>query len=159
MGLSLEVMPMSDSAEAGVEVFETLSQAAYDTLWTELRARLRDHLGETAFRRWMEPVVSSFDQTDSGMALLKMGLPTRFMRDWVEAHYGDTVRTLWRQVSKGGEVEFIVVQNVQDQNVMPRSSQHPQTTQCFLFGSQEIANENHQATFRKSTDDISEHAI
>lgn len=81
------------------------SQAA----WQNLRAKLRDHFGETAFRRWLEPVTGTIEKSDSGTATLMLALPTRFMRDWVEAHYGDTIRALWQQAAKQGRVEFNVV--------------------------------------------------
>src|SRR5277367_2325048 len=76
--------------------------------WQQLRALLRERFGETAFRRWLEPVTGSIEASDEGAALI-LSLPTRFMRDWVEAHYGDTIRTLWQQTAKQGRVEFNVV--------------------------------------------------
>jgi len=76
--------------------------------WEQLRVVLRDHFGETAFRRWFESVTASVVDEESGFHLA-MHLPTRFMRDWVEAHYGDTIRTLWRQMVKQGRVDFTVV--------------------------------------------------
>lgn len=76
-----------------------------ETIWQELRTRLRERLGETAFRRWLEPVSGRV----ANAVTLVLALPTRFMRDWVEAHYGDTVRTLWRQMTPQGTVEFTVV--------------------------------------------------
>jgi chromosomal replication initiator protein len=80
-----------------------------EALWQGLRARLRESLGETAFRRWLEPVTSVVTLSGDNVMTLKMALPTRFMRDWVEAHYGDTIRTLWRKVSQNGVLEFTVL--------------------------------------------------
>jgi len=79
------------------------------TDWIELRRKLRAHLGETAFRRWIEPVAGAIEFSPDGAPSLRLALPTRFMRDWVEAHYGDTIRTLWRQAAGDGTVEFSVV--------------------------------------------------
>ncbi|MFY9287605.1 MAG: chromosomal replication initiator protein DnaA [Alphaproteobacteria bacterium] len=76
--------------------------------WQQLRTMLRDRFGETAFRRWLEPVTGSVETTDEGAALI-LSLPTRFMRDWVEGHYGDTIRTMWRQIATHGRVDFTVV--------------------------------------------------
>jgi chromosomal replication initiator protein len=78
-----------------------------ETLWQACRVRLREHMGETAFRRWLEPVTASVQITEA-TCVLRLALPTRFMRDWVEAHYGDTIRTLWRQTAKNGALEFVV---------------------------------------------------
>ena len=79
-----------------------------ESAWKELRERLRLQLGETAFRRWLEPMTGSTLLSGEGAATLHLTLPTRFMRDWVEAHYGDTIRTLWRQLVKEGNVDFVV---------------------------------------------------
>ncbi len=84
-----------------------------EAAWQTLRKQLRDRLGETAFRRWLEPVtgtVRSLLDTSENQAIstLVLALPTRFMRDWVEGHYGDTIRSLWRQLVEQGLVEFTV---------------------------------------------------
>lgn len=75
--------------------------------WDDLRVVLRDHFGETAFRRWFESVAATVAQEEAGQ-IISLYMPTRFMRDWVEAHYGDTVRTLWRQMVKQGRADFLV---------------------------------------------------
>ncbi len=80
-----------------------------ETAWSTLRDRLRERLGETAYRRWIEPVGGNVTLAADGGASLSMAIPTRFMRDWIEAHYGDVVRALWTQLVKKGGVEFAVV--------------------------------------------------
>lgn len=78
--------------------------------WNQLRVMLRERFGETAFRRWLEPIAGSITlDNENNLTALTLALPTRFMRDWVEAHYGETIRTLWLQVAKRGQVEFTVV--------------------------------------------------
>ena len=79
-----------------------------EAAWGQLRERLRDRLGETAYRRWIEPVDGKISKDESGQAILTMAVPTRFMRDWIEAHYGDVIRMLWVQVVKKGDVLFVV---------------------------------------------------
>lgn len=76
--------------------------------WQQLRQSLRTHFGETAYRRWLEPIAGKLSTDDHGHTTLTLSLPTRFMRDWVEAHYGDTIRALWIQVIKKGSVAFSV---------------------------------------------------
>lgn len=75
--------------------------------WDGLRVVLREHFGETAYRRWFESVAATVVDDTSGL-VISLYMPTRFMRDWVEAHYGDTVRTLWKQMVKQGRVDFLV---------------------------------------------------
>ena len=78
-----------------------------DPAWAELQKLLRNRLGETAYRRWLEPVQAEV-KTNKGTLLLSMAIPTRFMRDWIEAHYGDIIRMMWQQVSGTNDVEFTV---------------------------------------------------
>lgn len=94
----------------------TASESAHDAnpaktdrvaTWDNLRVVLRDHFGETAFRRWFESVQASVADDAAGQ-IISIYMPTRFMRDWVEAHYGDTICTLWKQMVKTGRVDFLV---------------------------------------------------
>jgi len=80
-----------------------------EAAWENLRAALREKFGETAYRRWLEPVTGQITQETLGTVLLTLTLPTRFMRDWVEAHYGDAIRTMWRQLVEGGAIGFAVL--------------------------------------------------
>jgi chromosomal replication initiator protein len=52
---------------------------------------LREEFGEAAFRSWLRSM-TLFEVTD-GRA--RIGVPTRFLRDWVAAHYSDRIRALW----------------------------------------------------------------
>ncbi len=82
-----------------------------DLTWASLRAQLRSRLGEAAFRRWMEPASGNIDDDDGAQSgTLVILMPTRFMRDWVETHYGDVVRSVWRQYRSQGVVDFSVTQ-------------------------------------------------
>ena len=56
-----------------------------------MRARLRDEVGDTAFRSWLKPL--SLGGVAGGEVTILV--PTRFMRDWVLTHYADRIRTFW----------------------------------------------------------------
>ncbi|MDX2027680.1 MAG: chromosomal replication initiator protein DnaA [Alphaproteobacteria bacterium] len=86
-----------------------LSNLEPQAAWQQMRVMLRERFGETAFRRWLEPVTGAIQNDPGGAASLVLSLPTRFMRDWVEAHYGETIRTIWKQIAKQGRVDFTVV--------------------------------------------------
>ena len=62
-----------------------------DQQWTRVRARLRDEVGDTAFRSWLKPL--SFGGIVGGEVTILV--PTRFLRDWVLTHYADRIRTFW----------------------------------------------------------------
>ena len=80
-----------------------------ETAWDDLRLLLRERFGETAYRRWLEPMTSEIIRDATGAANATLILPTRFMRDWVEAHYGEAIRTLWQKFSLRGAVSFSVM--------------------------------------------------
>jgi len=59
--------------------------------WDRVRGRLRDEVGDAAYRSWLRPITVHGMQGDS----IRLALPTRFMRDWVATHYAERIRTLW----------------------------------------------------------------
>ena len=65
-----------------------------DSQWQRVSGLLRAEIGEAAYRSWLRPMTVCGER--DGFVSLKV--PTRFMRDWVVAHYADRMRALW-----GGE--------------------------------------------------------
>jgi chromosomal replication initiator protein len=59
--------------------------------WDRIKGRLRDEVGDAAYRSWLRPI-ALHDNRDGQVSL---SLPTRFMRDWVATHYGERIRSLW----------------------------------------------------------------
>ncbi|MFA5040750.1 MAG: DnaA/Hda family protein, partial [Bdellovibrionales bacterium] len=80
-----------------------------ETMFGHLRTSLRSRFGETAYRRWLEPMSFDLAQDASGASSVTLTLPTRFMRDWVDAHYGETIRSLLIEAVPGISVSFSVV--------------------------------------------------
>lgn len=80
-----------------------------ETAFDSLRVLMRKHFGETAYRRWLEPITSEAIQDNAGAVSIGLVLPTRFMRDWVEAHYGEAIGGLWREIMPNGAVTFSVM--------------------------------------------------
>ncbi|MGQ0663419.1 MAG: chromosomal replication initiator protein DnaA [Pseudomonadota bacterium] len=62
-----------------------------EALWARVRGRLRDEVGEAAFKSWLKPLTLA--AVDNGE--VKIAVPTRFMQDWVRQHYADRIRVLW----------------------------------------------------------------
>ncbi len=75
--------------------------------WHRVRSRLREEFGEAAYRSWL----NSLTLAEIVDGAVRIEVPTRFLRDWVLAHYVDRIRALWisenRAISK---VEVVVVQ-------------------------------------------------
>ncbi|MDB5408729.1 MAG: chromosomal replication initiator protein DnaA [Rhodospirillales bacterium] len=75
------------------------------TQWARVRARLREEFGEAAFRSWLR-AMTLFEVVDGRV---RIGVPTRFLRDWVAAHYSERIRALWSEENPAiAAVEILV---------------------------------------------------
>ena len=74
-----------------------------DQQWARIRGRLKDEVGEIAYRSWLQPL--SVAGIRGGE--VRIVVPTRFMRDWVLTHYADRIRVLW--AGENPEVQSIDV--------------------------------------------------
>jgi len=61
--------------------------------WVRVRGKLRAEVGDAAFRSWLKPMqlVGLRNET------LRMSVPSRFMRDWINSNYADRLRVLWAE--------------------------------------------------------------
>ena len=84
---------------------EAKAQASAVT-WDTLSARLREQIGEGDFTRWFKDAKPTVAGTAEGV-VLRLALPTRFARDWVDAKYGVYICTFWRQMEPSGRVELV----------------------------------------------------
>lgn len=64
--------------------------------WQHVRDRLRDTYGDAVFKSWLSPI--RFDGINNGQAQLTV--PTRFMREWINANYLDTLKRYWNTENK-----------------------------------------------------------
>src|SRR5215207_2594932 len=60
--------------------------------WARIRGRLREEVGDSEYKSWLRQMTLLGVEGDEVVILL----PTRFMRDWVNSHYGDRLRVLWQ---------------------------------------------------------------
>ncbi len=74
--------------------------------WDGILENLRAQFGEAVFRSWLRPM--QYLGIDSGKAL--MGVPTRFMREWIQSHYLADIRRAWQILDPAVQsVDVIVV--------------------------------------------------
>ncbi len=87
------------------------SGSATEQQWARIRGRMRQIVGEGAYKSWLKPL------TLLGVVEgeVRISVPTRFMRDWVSAHYLDQLRRLWQE-------ENDAVHTVEVTVVTPRES-------------------------------------
>ncbi|PPR79767.1 MAG: Chromosomal replication initiator protein DnaA [Alphaproteobacteria bacterium MarineAlpha3_Bin5] len=90
MGLSSDMTNRRVNIPTSTETKKSVSEQ-----WNELVERLRQDIGEAAYQSWIKPIVVR--KVDGGTAYLTV--PTRFMRDWILAHYAEDLRELWRTLN------------------------------------------------------------
>ena len=73
--------------------------------WARVRGRLRADVGESAYRSWLKPLTLM----SSKNGVVRMAVPTRFMRDWVTGNYADRIRALWCSEDRRVKTVEIVV--------------------------------------------------
>ncbi len=64
--------------------------------WLHIVARLKEEVGEAAFRNWLQPI--SVQRVGDGEAVI--AAPTRFLRNWVATHYADRILASWREMNR-----------------------------------------------------------
>ncbi len=61
--------------------------------WATVSSQLRGDIGEAAYQSWIKPMAIRGVEDSVVLATV----PTRFMRDWVVAHYAERIATLWQR--------------------------------------------------------------
>ena len=65
--------------------------------WYRVSSRLKAEIGETAYENWLKPLrVREISGSE-----VRIAVPSRFMRDWVVANYGERLRELWAGENPG----------------------------------------------------------
>ncbi len=76
-----------------------------DEQWARVRGRLRAEVGEAAYRSWLKPLTMVSVKKD----VVRLAVPTRFMRDWVLSNYAQRIETLWHdEDDEVSRVEIVV---------------------------------------------------
>lgn len=73
--------------------------------WEQVCDQLRGEFGEAVFKSWLKPLFI----TEIVGGTVRLGAPTRFMRDWVVSHYVGRIQLLWQGLNPSvATVEVIV---------------------------------------------------
>jgi len=65
--------------------------------WCRIRGLLQAEFGDGIFKSWLKPMTL----VDRGRGGIAIQLPTRFMCDRVQSHYGERIHTLWLEADPG----------------------------------------------------------
>jgi chromosomal replication initiator protein len=77
----------------------------FDDRWTKVAAKLREEIGEAAWRSWLAPVTPR--ETEDGA--IRLSAPSRLVRDWILTHYADRIRSLMAaEDSSFHQIEVVV---------------------------------------------------
>jgi chromosomal replication initiator protein len=74
--------------------------------WSQLKIQLRELFGETVYKRWLEPLALKL-----WAAEVVLSLPTRFMKDWVDAHYADKIKAFLQEQDEGVQAISLIVES------------------------------------------------
>src|SRR5271169_840761 len=61
--------------------------------WRQVKDRLRFELGEDVFNSWFGRM--ELETMDNG--IVRLSVPTRFLRNWIQSHYSERVLTKWQE--------------------------------------------------------------
>ena len=86
--------------------------------WIRVLGRLKHEVGETAYRSWFRSM--TVERVDGGEGVI--GVPTRFLRNWVSAHYSDRLLELWQSENNAvRRISFVI----SPQGARDRPEEHP----------------------------------
>ena len=86
---------------------ETMTMdAVLAAAWERVSARLNALYGDAVFRSWLKPLRYLGTEVDK----VRLCVPTRFMREWINSHYIDQIERLWldEPESEGHVLEIVV---------------------------------------------------
>ena len=80
--------------DTGTLLGEAGVPAPLDAAWESIRTGLRRDCGARTFDGWLKPAELGAFDSESGE--LEIVMPSQFMADWVQSHFGDRLALAWR---------------------------------------------------------------
>src|SRR6266498_5103115 len=72
---------------------KTLEMASTDLeQWSRVKQRLRAEVGDDIFSSWF----ARMDLDGADDDVVRLSVPTRFLKSWIQAHYAERVLACWR---------------------------------------------------------------
>src|ERR1022692_919398 len=73
--------------------------------WTRVKGRLRAEVGDDVYSSWF----ARMDLEASEEGTVRLSVPTRFLKSWIQSHYADRVLACWQaEQAQVGRIELIV---------------------------------------------------
>lgn len=89
--------------------------------WDRVCGLLRAEIGEAAYQSWLKPM--TFCGISNGE--VRISIPTRFMRDWIVAHYTDRLSELWANENTEVQTVDIFIQSDQEPFLSKTTKRQP----------------------------------
>src|SRR3569832_963331 len=71
--------------------FQMMTTSEQDR-WSRVKSRLRSNVGEDVYTSWFARMDLEGVQEES----VRLSVPTRFLKSWIQAHYAERVLTCWQ---------------------------------------------------------------
>ncbi len=78
---------------------------AIEGLWDRICGQLRTEFGDSVYQSWLKGTRAE----ELADGTVRIGVPTRFMCEWIERHYGERIRALWQQEGVASALVTIAV--------------------------------------------------
>lgn len=77
-------------------------------LWKKIHSDMRQEFGEAIFRSWLKPLTLQAYYHGT----MEVSVPTRFMRDWIQTHYGERILAMCSDANEEiKRLQIVVVQS------------------------------------------------
>lgn len=105
IGGKAAAVTQDNSAFQGVSLEPTAEILA---LWKKIHTSMRQEFGEAIFRSWLKPLTLQAYYHGT----MEVSVPTRFMRDWIQTHYGERILAMCSEANAEiKRLQIVVVQN------------------------------------------------
>jgi chromosomal replication initiator protein len=105
MGRAAFALALTCSVEPVIPQKQHVNMSNDQERWQRIKERLRFELGEDVFSSWFGRM--DFESVEDGA--VRLSVPTRFLRKWIQSHYADKVLSQWQAENGGiGRLELIV---------------------------------------------------
>lgn len=88
----------------------SVSDHELSSAWQSVYDKLHAHYGDAVFKSWIKPL----QFLDAGGNVVRLSIPTRFMREWISTHYLQDIHKFWQSepAAVGYDLELVVEQKI-----------------------------------------------
>jgi chromosomal replication initiator protein len=84
---------VADLSSSRQEAEMQVQEASGSEHWNRVKKRLRAELGDDVFSSWFARV----DLEEHNDGTVRLSVPTRFLKQWIQSHYNDRLMGLWQR--------------------------------------------------------------